>query len=135
MEPSLQSCLESVGISHLSEWDVLAFLYRHGACLIRADHIARLTGHELAVVGTALHQLECGKIIEPSPSSQGVRLYRIVTSMDAGRQRALQQLVRLSETRAGRVLLQQQLKPVSRNRGEQKLRLESEGKWLCLKAN
>jgi DNA-binding MarR family transcriptional regulator len=134
MEPSLQSCLESVGISHLGEWDVFAFVYRHGSSLVTAEHIARLTGHELAVVGKALDRLEGEKIIEQSRSSQGVRFYRIVALMDVGRQRALQQLIALSETRAGRVLMEEQLRPVIGNRGEKKLRLESEGKWLCLKA-
>lgn len=133
---NLQSCLESVGISHLSEWDVLAFVYRHGASLVTAGYIARLTGHEPVVVTSALDQLECRKIIEPSRSSEGARFYQIAASMDTGRQRALQQLIGLSETRAGRVLMEKQLRPVSGNgnRGDKKLHLKRKGNWLCLKA-
>jgi DNA-binding MarR family transcriptional regulator len=135
LELSVLSSLESIGIYHLSEWDVLAFVYRHGASLVSTEHIARLVGYEPAVVGSALDQLERAKIIELSRSSRGVHFCRLVASMDVGRQRALQQLVSLSETRAGRVLLKKQLKPVIRTRGEKKLPLESEGNWLCLNAN
>ena len=35
-----------VGISLLSEWDVLVFVYRHGASLTSAEQIARLIGYE-----------------------------------------------------------------------------------------
>jgi hypothetical protein len=123
-----------MGISHLSEWDVLAFVYRHGASLFTTAHIARFTGLELAEVGRALDRLEGDKLIEQTPSSRGVSFYRIAPSMAYGRQRTLQQLIDLSESRAGRMLLEDQLSPVNRNRGGKKQRPESEGKWLCLKA-
>jgi len=134
LELSVQSCLEGVGISLLSEWDVLAFVYRHGATITSADQIARLIGYESAVVSGALDRLERAKLIERSQPSQGVRFYRILASTDARRQHCVQQLVSLSKTRAGRLLLAKRLKPVGRNRGEKKLSLEREGKWLCLKA-
>jgi DNA-binding MarR family transcriptional regulator len=133
VELAVQSCLESIGISPLCELDVLAFVYRHGASLTSADHIARLIGYESAVVSGALDRLEREKLIERSQPCQGVRFYRILTSADAARQGCVQQLVHLSRTRAGRVLLAKQLKPVGRNRGDKKLSLEREGKWLCLK--
>jgi DNA-binding MarR family transcriptional regulator len=133
VELAVQSCLESIGISLLCELDVLAFVYRHGASLTSADQIARLIGYESAVVSGALDRLEREKLVERSQPSQGVRFYRILASTDAARQGCVQQLVNLSRTRAGRVLLTKQLKPVGRNRGDKKLSLEKEGKWLCLK--
>jgi DNA-binding MarR family transcriptional regulator len=133
VELAVQRCLESIGISLLCELDVLAFVYRHGASLTSADQIARLIGHESAVVSGALDRLEREKLIERSQPSQGVRFYRILASTDAARQGCVQQLVNLSRTRAGRVLLAKQLKPTGRNRGDKKLSLERDGKWLCLK--
>jgi DNA-binding MarR family transcriptional regulator len=129
----VQSCLESTGISLLCELDVLGFVYRHGASLTSADQIARLVGYESAVVSGALDRLEREKLIERSQPSQGVRFYRILASTDAARQGCVQQLVNLSRTRAGRVLLAKQLKPTGRNRADKKLSLETKGKWLCLK--
>jgi len=133
VEFAVQSCLESIGISLFCDLDVLAFVYRHGASLTSADQIARLIGYESAVVSGALDRLEREKLIERSQPSQGVRFYRILASTDAARQGCVQQLVNLSRTRAGRVRLAKQMKPVGRNRGDKKLSLEKEGKWLCLK--
>jgi DNA-binding transcriptional MocR family regulator len=137
LELAVQGYLEGVGVSLLSQWDVLAFLYRHGASLSSVEQIARLLGYESAVVGGALEHLEREKLIERSRSSRGVRLHRISTSTDAERQRCLEHLVSLSGSRAGRLLLTKQLKLGGRNRREtnKRLRLESEGKWLCLKAS
>jgi DNA-binding MarR family transcriptional regulator len=110
-------CLEGMGISLLSEWDVLVFVYRHGASLTSADQIARLVGYESTVVDGALKRLEREKLMERSRPSQGVRFYRIQASMDAGHRRCLQQLVSLSESRAGRLLLAKRLKPVRSDSG------------------
>ena len=125
MELSVQSCLESVGISRLSEWDILAFVYRHGVSLISVDQISCLVGYESAVVGGALDRLECEKLIERSRPSQGVHFYRILASMDAKRQDCLQQLIRLSEGRAGRLLLAKRLKPVWSESGRDEQSAES----------
>jgi DNA-binding MarR family transcriptional regulator len=103
-----------MGISLLSEWDVLAFVYSHGASLASSDQIARLIGYESTVVRAALDRLESENLIECSRPSSGVRFYRIPASTDAGRQRCLQQTVSLSETRAGRLLLAKRLKPEGR---------------------
>jgi DNA-binding MarR family transcriptional regulator len=112
LELSIQSCLESLSISLLSEWDVLAFVYRHGASLTTADEVAGLIGYEGMVVDDALDRLERERLIERSRPSQGVRIYRIITPTDAGRRRCLQRLVSLSESRAGRLLLAKRLEPV-----------------------
>jgi DNA-binding transcriptional MocR family regulator len=134
MEFSVQSCLESLDISLLSEWDVLAFVYRRGASLTSADQIASLIGYEGTVVSAALERLERDGLIEHSQAFQGVGLYRIGAPTDAVRHDRVLQLISLSKTRPGRIILLGQLKPVCRNRGEKRLRLEKEGKWLCLKA-
>jgi DNA-binding MarR family transcriptional regulator len=126
-EVSVQSCLESTGISLLSDWDMLAFVYRHGPSLISTDQIARLIGFESEVVGAALDRLERNKHIERSEPRHGVRLHRIST--EAGHWRCLQQLVSLTETRAGRLLLTKLLKPVPLESGreEPSTKSESEG--------
>src|ERR1700724_3709566 len=82
LESTVQSCLDSMGISLLSEWDVLAFVYRHGASLASSDQIARLIGYESTVVRAALDRLESENLIERSRLSQGVRFYRILASKD-----------------------------------------------------
>jgi DNA-binding MarR family transcriptional regulator len=72
LQLSVQSCLDGTGISLLSEWDVLIFVYRHGASLTTADQIARLLGYESRVVSDVLDRLEREKLIERSRPSQGV---------------------------------------------------------------
>jgi len=124
-----------VGISLLCELDALAFVYRHGTSLTSADEIARLIGYESAIMGGALDRLEREKLIERSEPSHGVNFYTILASPNAGRQRCLQQILSLSQTRAGRVLLVKRLKPVDPQVAkDNRLSLEREGKWLCLKA-
>ena len=101
-----------MGISLLSEWDILAFVYRHGPSLTSTDRIARLTGYESTVVGAALDGLERAKFIERSGPSQGVRLHRMAASTGAGQRLCLQQFATLSNSRAGRLLLAKLLRPV-----------------------
>jgi DNA-binding MarR family transcriptional regulator len=112
LELAVQSCLDSMGISLLSEWDLLAFVYRHGPSLTTTDQIARLIGYESIVVGAALDRLERAKLIERSGPLQGVRLHRMLASTDARQRHCLQQFVSLSESRDGRLLLAKLLKPV-----------------------
>jgi DNA-binding MarR family transcriptional regulator len=108
-EPSLQECLDGVGISQLSEWDVLIFVCRHGASLTSTDQIARLIGYPSEIVGDVLDRLEHEKLIERSRPSRGVRFYRILASMDSRHWRYLRQLISLSESRAGRLQLAERL--------------------------
>jgi DNA-binding MarR family transcriptional regulator len=109
---SVHSCLEALGISLLSEWDVLCFLYRRRVSLMGTQQIARLIGYESAVVLSALDRLRRKKLVERSRAVRGVRLYRILASTDAGRRRCFKELVSFSESRVGRLLLTKQLKPV-----------------------
>jgi DNA-binding MarR family transcriptional regulator len=113
-----------LGISLLTDWDLLAFVYRHGASLTSTDQIARLIGYESAVVGAALDRLERDKLIERSGPPRGVRLHRI--SAEAGHWRCLQQLASLTETRAGRLLLTKLLKPVPLESGREEPSTKSE---------
>jgi DNA-binding MarR family transcriptional regulator len=110
MELSVQNCLDGVGISLLSEWDVLIFVYRHGASLIGADQIARLIGYPSRIVSDVLDRLEHQKIIERSRPSHGVRFYRILALIDSEHWLCLRQLISLSESRAGRLQLAERLK-------------------------
>jgi DNA-binding MarR family transcriptional regulator len=110
-ELPVQSCLDSMGVSLLSEWDVLAFVYRHGASLASIDQIASLLGYESTVVRAALDRLQSLNLIERSRLSEGVRFYRMLALTNAGRRRRLEEIVKLSETRVGRLLLAKRLKP------------------------
>ena len=99
-----------MGISLLSEWDVLIFVCRHGASLTSADQIARLIGYQSGIVSDVLDRLEREELIERSRPSRGVRFYRILASMDSRHWLCLRQLIALSESRAGRLQLTERLK-------------------------
>jgi hypothetical protein len=109
LESSLQRCMDSVGISLLCDWDVFAFLYRHAISLTSADQIARLVGYESGVVCGALDRLERQNLIERSRPSRGLRLYCVLNSKDVDHGRHLQELIILSESRAGRLELAKRL--------------------------
>jgi DNA-binding MarR family transcriptional regulator len=134
MDLSLEHCLKSLGISLLSELDVLIFVHRRKTSLTSVKQIASLIGHDQMAVSIALGQLEREMLIKPSTASQGLRFYRILPQEDGRRQQCFRQLVSLSGTRAGRMQLTRHLRPKNGNRDEKKLTLEQEGKWLCLKA-
>ena len=134
MDRSLEHCLKSLGISLLTELDVLIFVHRRKTSLVNVKQIASLIGHNEAAVRIALGQLEREKLIEASTPSRGLRFYRLLSQGDDDRQQCFRQLLNLSETRAGRLQLTKHLNPYGRNREGKKLSLEQEGKWLCLKA-
>jgi len=110
MELSDLSYIERMGISGLLDWDVLAFVYRHGVSLTSADQIAWLIGYENTAIDGALDRLERAKLIERSRSSQGIQFYRILPSSDARDRCCLEAFIRLSQSRAGRLLLAKRLK-------------------------
>jgi DNA-binding MarR family transcriptional regulator len=110
MELSVQSCLDGTGILQLSEWDVLIFVYRRGASLISTDQVARLIGYDKKVVSNVLDRLEREKLIERSPPSRGVCFYRIPASTGAGQRCCLRQIISLSKSRDGRLLLTKRLR-------------------------
>lgn len=82
--------------------------------LTNTEQIARLIGYDTTTVDAALDRLECGKLIDRSRLSRGSRMYRIVDPTDAEQRRHLHQLISLSETRAGRLLLLNALKDMRR---------------------
>jgi hypothetical protein len=113
--------LEILGISLLSEWDVLVFLYRHGTILTSTAQIAHSLGHGSAPVIAALDLLESLGFIIRSRGSQGIRLYRFSIPTAPARCSGFMELMILAEKRAGRLLLLQHLRrdkpPLSRNSG------------------
>jgi DNA-binding MarR family transcriptional regulator len=127
VEVSVQSLLESMGVSLLSEWDVLAFVYRHGVSLTSIDQIASLVGYENRIVAGVLDRLEREKLIERSRPSQEVCFYRIFAAMDAKRQHCLQQLLSESEGRVGRRLLAKRQAPVWSESGREEQSAEPRG--------
>jgi DNA-binding MarR family transcriptional regulator len=132
LEPSIQACLEDVGISLLSEWDMLAFVYRHDPTLTSTDQIALLSGYESAVVGIALDRLEREQLIERVGHPKGVRIHRMLASTNARHQRCLQRFVALSESRAARLVLKKLLQrdPSDSGGKNNPIGPESEGKRL-----
>ena len=112
LKPSVCGCLHVLGISLLSEWDVLAFVHRHGVSLTNAEQIARLLGYEDSVVESALDRLERETLIRRSRPSRGVHFYRVMDIAEPGRRHSLQYLIYASETRAGRLLLRKQLNSI-----------------------
>ncbi len=97
--------LETLGVSLLSEWDALVFVYCHGASLTRAAQIAQLLGDYRSAVSAALDQLESLGLIECSRGSQGISLYRFSIPTDCSRYSCFLELMRLAEERTGRRLL------------------------------
>jgi DNA-binding MarR family transcriptional regulator len=128
---SVSSCLDALGIFLLSEWDVLAFVHGHGVSLTNAEQISRLLGYEDSVVEGALDRLERSTLIRRSRSSQGVCFYRLSSVTDPGRRRSLAQLIDLSETRDGRLLLRKLLNSLASGSG----RKEQSAKVQPMEAN
>jgi hypothetical protein len=111
----VQENLKSLGISLLSEWDVLVFLYRRGTSLTSAAQIAHLLGYNRTAVTAALDRLGSLELIHRSRGSQGVRLYRYSAPPDPSRDSCIKNLMGLAVKRSGRLLL---LKYLQRGRPE-----------------
>ena len=114
--------LQALGITLLSEWDALAFLYHHSASLGTAAQIARLIGYDKAEIGAALHRLEALGLIQRSRVSQGIRLYQFSSPPEPSRHSCLLELMSLAQNRTGRLLL---LKHLKRPRHEPRRRRHS----------
>ena len=114
--------LKTLGISQLSQWDVLMFLHRHGTTLTCVAQIARFLGNDEAAVGAALDGLDFLGLIERSHASQGVRRYRVSIPEDPLRYSCFVELISLAEKPGGRLLLlrhlqRDSLRPLIRARG------------------
>src|SRR5262245_1508472 len=53
----VEAWLNALGVKTIDQWDVLAFLHRHGTVLLGVEHIARLMRHDTGTIVTALDSL------------------------------------------------------------------------------
>ena len=98
--------LNTLGIAHLAEWDVLAFIYRHGTSLASAEKISSLVGYCKAEVGSAIDSLTAKGLVQRSRNSRGVRFYQFIgAAPDGSRRKSLDELMEVAEEREGRLLL------------------------------
>lgn len=105
---------EILKIYHIAEWDVLAFLSRHGSTLASAEQIARLLGHSRVTVGSALDLLTTAGLVQRSRSSNGVRLYRFDSFMASDSLRfSLKELMKVANDRKGRLLFIRHLQQIA----------------------
>ena len=110
-------CLQALGITLVSEWETLTFVYRHAASLGTAAQIAQFIGYDKAEIAAALRSLEALGLIQRSRVSQGIRFYQLQGPLEPHRQSCLLELVNLGQNRAGRLLVIKHLKgPVQESR-------------------
>jgi hypothetical protein len=129
----IEGWLKTLGVELLCQWDVLVFLYRHLTSLVSAEHIARLLGHPTGEVVAALDCLEYLGLVERSRVNQGVRLYQFAAPEDPRPGGALDRLLTLASSRAGRLLLSKKLRrgnPPKQDNGPPRLyREEGSASW------
>src|SRR5205809_5520437 len=101
----VEGWLKTLGIESLCQWDVLVFLYRHPISMVGAEYLASLLGYVIGPVVAALDVLEALRLVERSPVSHGVRLYRLTVSADPQRRDAWKRLLALADSRVGRLAL------------------------------
>jgi hypothetical protein len=102
--------LQALGISLVSEWDVLAFVCSHGASLGTAALIARFIGYDGIEIAAALRTLDARGLIKRSRVSRGIRFYQLSESIEPSRLSCLLELVSLAQNRAGRLQITKHLK-------------------------
>jgi DNA-binding MarR family transcriptional regulator len=119
--------METLGIRSIAEWDVLAFLHRHGTSLASAELISGLLGYPRAIVGSALDSLTSAGLVERSRRDLGVRVYRLaLREVSDALRHSLRELMTIAKDRQGRLLLVryfQAEQPGSRRRGHGGLHL------------
>jgi MarR family len=130
-EEAVQDYLGSLGISLLSQWDVLFFLHRHGVSIARDDELARLVGYETKVVTDALNKLESQGLVARSRPYEKAQLYQVSVSIHTENSPSFQQLASVAASREGRLFLTQQLKAMARSQvtGDQKPDLDEGAVW------
>ena len=110
--------LQTLGIESLCQWDMLVFLYRHQTSLVGVQLIANLLGYATEPVVAALDFLESRRLVQRSRVSRNVRMYQFTAPPSVppseGGERvvgdALERLLALADSRAGRVLLSKKLR-------------------------
>ena len=118
--------LQVLGVTLVTEWDTLAFLFQHKTSISTAAQIARLVGYDKAEIGAALQTLDGLRLIRRSRTSQGARIYEFCQPQEPGRHTCLVELMNLAQHRAGRLLLLKHLqrrRPGVRRGGDRGLRL------------
>jgi hypothetical protein len=109
-DASVLELLQPLGVSLVTEWDTLVFLYNHSSCLGTPAEIAGLIGYGQAEIGAALRQLEETGLIERSRNAQGRRLYKFSEALEPVRHSCFLDLMRLARNRTGRLALLKYLK-------------------------
>ena len=104
-EYGIGDCLETLGIEHLCQWDVLVFLHRHHACLVGGELVAHYLGYPQVAVTDALSRLDFLGLIRRSRASQGVRLYEFRRPDSPSKGAIFDHLLGLAGDREGRLEL------------------------------
>jgi DNA-binding MarR family transcriptional regulator len=110
----VEGWLKTLGIESLCQWDVLFFLYHHQTSLAGAEFIAHLLGCATEPVVAVFDHLESLGLVARSRVSQNVRVYQFIAPSAPQRGDALEQLVALASSRAGRVVLSKILRAGNR---------------------
>jgi hypothetical protein len=101
----IEEWLSLLGIQSLCQWEVFVFLYHQRVSLVSVEQIASLVRHPTETVVAALSRLETLKLVECSRVQSGVRFYQFTVTPDTSRLVALDHLLGLVESRAGRLAL------------------------------
>jgi hypothetical protein len=107
----IRECLTAIGISSPVEWDVLVFVCRHQASLANAEQISHMVGYPATLVHDALDNLESLKLLRRSKASNGMSLYRLVSSRTASPSyECFRTLMESIDNRAGRLEITKELR-------------------------
>ena len=116
MEIPFEHHLETLDISAVAEWDVLAFLHRHGTTIANSVHLVHLIGYNQSVVESALDKLTRAGLIQGSLGSDGiVGLYKFISLDTPARQNSFEALMKMADQRNGRLQLIRALRRLSNN--------------------
>jgi hypothetical protein len=111
LQPRIRECLTALGISSPVDWDVLVFVYRHQASLANAEQISHMVGYPATLVHDALENLEFLKLLRRSKASNGMSLYRLVSSRAASPPcDCFRELMASVDNRAGRLEITKELR-------------------------
>jgi hypothetical protein len=116
LEKPLERHLETLDISTIAEWDVLAFLHRHGTTIASAAHMVRLIGYSQSVVESALDNLTRAGLIQVSRGLDGIGLFKFIPPGTPARRDCLEALIKMGDRRNGRLQLIRALRKADDNR-------------------
>jgi hypothetical protein len=110
----IEEWLKALEIDDMCQWDVLVFLHRHRTALLSAENMARFMCYGSGPVVDALEDLASKGLVERSRLSQGARWYQLIP-LDGPQQRSFERLMDLSQSRAGRLAVTEQLHKMSQH--------------------